>query len=48
MKLAEKENVDLIVMASRGGKGHFRFGSVAEKTVKNSSIPVVTIPISPL
>ncbi|NVM21550.1 MAG: universal stress protein [Desulfobacterales bacterium] len=34
-------------MASYGRKGHFHFGSVAEKVVKNSPVPVVTIPIGP-
>jgi hypothetical protein len=28
-----------------GAKGHFRFGSVAEKVVKNSPVPVVAIPV---
>jgi nucleotide-binding universal stress UspA family protein len=32
-------------MASQGEKGHYRFGSVTEKVVKNSPIPVTTIPI---
>lgn len=45
LKLAEKEGVDMVVMASRGLKGHFRFGSVAEKVVKNAKVPVVTIPV---
>ncbi len=44
LKLAEKEQIDTIVMASRGRKGRFGFGSVAEKVVKNSAVPVVTIP----
>ena len=44
LNLAEKEEIDTIVMASRGRKGRFGFGSVAEKVVKNSSVPVVTIP----
>lgn len=47
LKLIEKEKVDMVVMASRGRKGHFHFGSVAEKVVKNSPVPVVTIPIAP-
>ncbi len=47
LKLVEKEKVDMVVMASHGRKGHFHFGSVAEKVVKNSPVPVVTIPISP-
>jgi len=47
LKLIEKENVDLVVMASHGTKGNFRFGSVAEKVLKNSPVPVTTIPIEP-
>jgi nucleotide-binding universal stress UspA family protein len=47
LKLIEKEKVDLVVMASRGHQGNFRFGSVAEKVVKNSPVPVTTIPVEP-
>ncbi len=46
LKLAEKEKVDMVVMASHGRKGHFHFGSVAERVVKNAPVPVVTVPIS--
>lgn len=46
LKLAEKEGMDMVVMASHGRKGHFHFGSVAEKVVKNASVPVITVPIS--
>jgi nucleotide-binding universal stress UspA family protein len=46
-KLIEKEKMDMVVMASHGRKGHFRFGSIAEKVLKNSPVPVVTIPIDP-
>jgi nucleotide-binding universal stress UspA family protein len=45
LKLIDKEKVDLVVMASRGAMGNFRFGSVAEKVLKNSPVPVTTIPI---
>ena len=47
LKMIQKENVNMVVMASRGREGHFDFGSVAEKVVKNSSVPVVTIPVRP-
>jgi nucleotide-binding universal stress UspA family protein len=47
LQFVEKEKVDLVVMASRGKKGHFRFGGVAEKVVRNSPVPVVTIPVGP-
>lgn len=48
LNLIDKENVDMVVMASSGHKGHFRFGSVAEKVVKNAKIPVITIPVEPI
>jgi nucleotide-binding universal stress UspA family protein len=46
LKLVEKEKVDMVVMASHGRKGHFHFGSVAEKVVKNAPVPTITVPIS--
>ena len=45
LKLIEKEKVDMVVMASQGEMGNFRFGSVTEKVLKNSKVPVTTIPI---
>ena len=47
LKLIDKEQVDLVVMASHGSKGNFRFGSVTDKVLKNSPVPVTTIPIDP-
>jgi nucleotide-binding universal stress UspA family protein len=47
LKFVDTEKVDMVVMASQGQKGHFSFGSVAEKVVKNSKVPVTTIPIIP-
>ena len=47
LKLIDKEKVDLVVMASHGSKGNYRFGSVTEKVLKNSPVPVTTIPIEP-
>ena len=44
LKLADQEKVDMIVMASRGSRARFSFGSVSEKVVKNSHVPVVTVP----
>lgn len=45
LALAEKEQVDIIVMGTRGRKGIdlILFGSVAEKVVKNATCPVLTI-----
>ena len=45
IRYAQEENIDLIIMETHGRKGLEKafFGSVAEKVVKNSSIPVLTI-----
>jgi nucleotide-binding universal stress UspA family protein len=45
LKLIDKENVDMVVMASHGEKGYFKFGSVTEKIVKSSPVPVTSIPV---
>ena len=45
LKKIEDEQIDTVVIATRGEKGHFGFGSVAEKVVKNAPVPVVTIPV---
>jgi nucleotide-binding universal stress UspA family protein len=47
LKMAEKEHVDMVVMASHGEKGNFRFGSVAEKVLKHSAVPVTIVPVEP-
>jgi len=41
-----KENIDMVVLATRGTGGHFQFGGVAEKVVKHSPVPVVIVPTS--
>lgn len=45
LNLADKEQVDVIVMGTHGRKGIDRilFGSVAEKVVKSATQPVLTI-----
>lgn len=45
LKFIESEQVDMVVMPTRGQKGLFPFGSVAEKVLKNASVSVVTVPI---
>jgi nucleotide-binding universal stress UspA family protein len=47
IKLVGREKIDMVVMATHGQKGRFHFGSVAEQVVKNSPVPVITIPIGP-
>ncbi|MHC1744499.1 MAG: universal stress protein [Syntrophobacteraceae bacterium] len=43
VKVAEEVGADVVVMATRGGKGSFPFGSVAEKVVESSTVPVLTV-----
>jgi nucleotide-binding universal stress UspA family protein len=45
IRYAQEEKVDLIIMGTHGRKGLEKalFGSVAEKVVKNSPVPVLTI-----
>jgi nucleotide-binding universal stress UspA family protein len=49
-RFAEQEGVDLIVMATHGRTGlrHVVLGSVAEKVVRLSSIPVLTVKPPPM
>jgi nucleotide-binding universal stress UspA family protein len=44
-KVASERGYDLIVMATHGrtGLSHLALGSVAEKTVRSSSVPVLTL-----
>lgn len=42
-----KEEIDMVVMCRKGEKGNFDMGSVAQKVVSNSPIPVVMIPSAP-
>ncbi|MGD9366853.1 MAG: universal stress protein [Desulfobacteraceae bacterium] len=45
LKFIDQEEVDLVVMPTHGERGVFPFGSVTEKVVKNSPVPVLTVPI---
>ncbi len=49
-KFSQEENVDLIVMATHGRTGvrHALLGSVAEKVVRLSAIPVLTVKPLPI
>ena len=46
LEFAKKEQVDIIVMGTHGRTGmeHVFFGSVAEKVIRHSPIPVLVIP----
>ncbi len=45
LKLAEEQSIDLIVMGTLGRSGieKFLLGSVADKVIRNSRIPVLTV-----
>jgi nucleotide-binding universal stress UspA family protein len=45
LKTIDSEAIDMVVMGTHGYKGleHRIFGSVAEKVLQNSSVPVLTI-----
>ncbi len=47
IKYAENNSIDLIVMGTLGKSGLDRFllGSVADKVVRNSKIPVIVVPV---
>ncbi len=45
LKLIDKEKPGMVVMSSRGKRGQFFLGSVAEKVVRHSPVPVLTVPV---
>lgn len=45
LKFIDHEKADMVVMPTRGQKGIFPFGSVTEKVVKNSPVPIMTVPV---
>jgi nucleotide-binding universal stress UspA family protein len=48
LETVEKEGVDVIVMATKGRKGRHEFGSVTERVLKKSPVPVWTMrPFTP-
>ncbi len=45
LKMIEQEDIDLVVMASRGSESHFDFGSVTDRVIKCTDTPTVIIPV---
>lgn len=45
VKMVQKEKIDVVIMTSRGSESHFDFGSVSEKVVKCTTVPMLTIPV---
>ena len=44
LKLVPYEGIDMVVMAKRGRRGRFSFGSVTEKVLKSVSVPIIVVP----
>lgn len=45
LKAVGKIGADAVILAAKGRTGRFAFGGVADKVVKNASVPVVTVPV---
>jgi nucleotide-binding universal stress UspA family protein len=45
LKIIAQQKIDVVVMANRGSEGHFNFGSVAERVLKCTTVPVFMIPV---
>ncbi|MEJ5364897.1 MAG: universal stress protein [Desulfosoma sp.] len=43
LETIESEGIDLVILTSHGMRGHFPFGSVAEKVVRNARVPVLVV-----
>jgi nucleotide-binding universal stress UspA family protein len=43
--LIKAEEIDIVVMTSRGSESHFDFGSVAERVIKCTAKPTVIIQV---
>ena len=45
LKMIAQEDIDIVVLASRGSESHFDFGSVAERVIKCTDKPTVIVPV---
>jgi len=45
LNLIAAEPIDMVVLTAQGSAGHFDFGSVAERVLRCSPVPVVTVPV---
>lgn len=44
LDFVNENSVDIVVLASRGSEAHFDFGSVADRVLRCTTVPVVTVP----
>jgi nucleotide-binding universal stress UspA family protein len=45
LKMIQQEEIDIVVIASRGSESHFDFGSVADRVIKCTDKPTIIIPV---
>jgi nucleotide-binding universal stress UspA family protein len=45
LKLIKNEDIDIVIMASRGSESHFDFGGVADRVIKCTDKPILIIPV---
>ena len=45
LKIIKAQDIDIVIMASRGSESHFDFGSVADRVIKCTDKPTVIIPV---
>jgi len=45
LKFVEERKIDVVVLTTRGRRSRFAFGSVTEKVLKNSRVPVMMVPV---
>jgi nucleotide-binding universal stress UspA family protein len=45
LKLIKKEDIDIVILASRSMESHFDFGSVTDRVIKCTDKPTVIIPV---
>ena len=46
LKFVKEKKIDMVVLTSRGRQSLFSFGSVSDKVVKNSPVPVMVVPVA--
>ncbi len=45
LKFVQENDIDLVVITSRGSESHFDFGSVADRVIKCTTVPIITVPV---
>ena len=45
LKFVQDNAIDLVVITSRGSESHFDFGSVANRVIKCTTVPIITVPV---